>query len=65
MLGLGYHPAKLQIYQDLIDEQGAVGIMRTLSQGNFNVPCFRLINSLAVPHDSLASNFNESFMLIL
>jgi hypothetical protein len=34
---LGYHPAKLQIYQDLIDDQGTVGIMRTLSQGNFNV----------------------------
>jgi hypothetical protein len=34
---LGYHAAKLQIYQDLIDENGPVGISRSLSQGNFNV----------------------------
>jgi hypothetical protein len=34
---LGYHPAKLRIYQDLIDEQGPVGISRPLSRGNFNV----------------------------
>jgi len=34
---LGYHPAKLKIYQDLIDDQGPVGISKQLSQGNFNV----------------------------
>jgi hypothetical protein len=34
---LGYHPAKLKIYQDLIDEQGTVGILKSLNQGNFNV----------------------------
>lgn len=34
---LGYHPAKLQIYQDLIDDQGPVGISKQLSQGNFNI----------------------------
>jgi hypothetical protein len=34
---LGYHPAKLKIYQDLIDEAGPVGITKPLSQGNFNV----------------------------
>jgi hypothetical protein len=34
---LGYHPAKLKIYQDVIDENGPVGIVKTLSHGNFNV----------------------------
>ncbi len=34
---LGYHPAKIKIYQDLIDDRGPVGIQKTLSQGNFNV----------------------------
>lgn len=34
---LGYHPAKLEIYQDLIDDGGPVGISKTLSQGNFNI----------------------------
>jgi hypothetical protein len=33
----GYHAAKLKIYQDLIDEQGPVGIVKQLSRGNFNV----------------------------
>jgi hypothetical protein len=34
---LGYHPAKLKIVQDVIDEEGPVGISKTLSSGNFNV----------------------------
>ncbi len=34
---LGYHPAKVKIYQDLIDDQGPVGISKSLSRGNFNV----------------------------
>ena len=34
---LGYHPAKLQIYQDLIDDQGSVGILKTVAYGNMNV----------------------------
>lgn len=38
----GYHPAKLKVYQDLIDDQGPVGISKALSQGNFNL--IRLLN---------------------
>jgi hypothetical protein len=34
---LGYHPAKLKIVQDVIDEEGPVGISQSLSRGNFNV----------------------------
>jgi len=34
---VGYHPAKLQIYQDLIDDQGPAGISKSLGQGNFNI----------------------------
>jgi len=34
---LGYHPAKLKIVQDVIDDQGPVGIVKTLRAGNFNV----------------------------
>jgi len=34
---LGYHPAKLTIYQALIDDQGPVGISKQLSLGNFNI----------------------------
>ncbi len=34
---LGYHPAKLQIYQDLIDDNGPVGMYKTLRQGNLNI----------------------------
>jgi membrane protein YfhO len=34
---LGYHPAKLQIVQDVIDDNGQVGILKTLRNGNFNV----------------------------
>ncbi len=34
---LGYHPAKLQIVQDLIDDQGPAGISKSLSRGNFNI----------------------------
>jgi len=34
---LGYHPAKLKIVQDVIDEEGPVGIVKTLQKANFNV----------------------------
>jgi hypothetical protein len=34
---LGYHPAKLKVVQDVIDEEGPVGIVKTLRAGNFNV----------------------------
>lgn len=34
---LGYHPAKLKIYQETIDENGPAGIRHLLSQGNFNL----------------------------
>lgn len=34
---LGYHPAKLKIYEDVVNESGPVGVRRLLSQGNFNV----------------------------
>lgn len=34
---LGYHPAKLKIYQDLIDEKGVAGVRKSLSQRNFNI----------------------------
>jgi hypothetical protein len=34
---LGYHPAKLRIYQDLIDERGPVGISKSIRAGNFGV----------------------------
>ena len=34
---LGYHPAKLKVVQDVIDDEGPVGILKTLRAGNFNV----------------------------
>jgi hypothetical protein len=33
----GYHPAKLKVYQDLIDENGPVGLGKQLQRGNFNL----------------------------
>jgi hypothetical protein len=33
----GYHPAKLKIYQDLIDDRGPVGLRKTLGAGNLGV----------------------------
>lgn len=38
----GYHPAKLKVYQDLIDDNGALGLTKPLQRGNFNL--LRLLN---------------------
>lgn len=34
---LGYSPAKLGLYEDLIDDDGAMGIRRAIAVGNFNL----------------------------
>lgn len=33
----GYHPAKLKVYQDMLDEQGPLGLAKPLQRGNFNL----------------------------
>jgi hypothetical protein len=33
----GYHPAKLKIYEEVMNERGPAGIRHLLSQGNFNL----------------------------
>lgn len=38
----GYHPAKLKLYQDLIDDNGALGLTKPLQRGNFNL--LKLLN---------------------
>lgn len=32
----GYNPAKLKVYQDMIDDQGPLGLVKPLNAGNFN-----------------------------
>jgi hypothetical protein len=32
----GYHPAKIKIYQDMLDDQGPLGLTKPLAGGNFN-----------------------------
>ena len=34
---LGYHPAKLKVYQDLIEERGPLGVGKLLQQRNYNI----------------------------
>jgi len=50
----GYSPAKLNIYQDLRDEQGPVGIGRQLMSGNFNV--INMLNTKYLVADSEIQN---------
>lgn len=33
----GYHPAKLKVYQDMLDEDGPLGLSKPLQRGNFSL----------------------------
>ena len=49
----GYHPAKLKIYQDMLDDQGPLGLTKPLQRGNFNFLKAANVKYLILPQAGL------------